>query len=167
MKSNKLQVWVIRHKKTKVQWRARSGKTSWASSGAAKNAWANTYMSQHRIPEELKPYYGHLDMYDTCKFNDQDLYECVDIGTKLAVEDSELAKLRKLCEGIPALVQGMSMFYNGYEGSIEFCTTDLVYYGKVLGVEDLVSYHGESAEDLEESFRAAVDEFIECNDVWR
>lgn len=40
MTIKKPQVWIIRHKETKEQWEARSGKASWRAVNHAKAAWA-------------------------------------------------------------------------------------------------------------------------------
>lgn len=168
---NKNQTWVIRHKITKQHWKARSGKISWAKAGAAKNAWANTYVSPHRIPDELMPYYIHLEMYDTCKFDDQGIYECVDICTDVTLsgdESKELLRLREVAKGIHLLItEADYLHYKDVLGSIKFCTTDLVYYGKLeetlwdnSKVPDLVSYHGKDLTELDEQFKIAVDDYL-------
>lgn len=51
--------------------------------------------------------------------------------------------------------------YNGYQGSIEFSLPDGVLHGKVLHINDLVTYEGATLEELEHEFRAAVDDYLE------
>lgn len=49
--------------------------------------------------------------------------------------------------------------YKGYIGSIEL-QEDNTYYGKVLGIEALVAYEGDTAEALIEDFHGAVDDYL-------
>ena len=41
-----------------------------------------------------------------------------------------------------------TMEYKGYVGSVEFSEADGVFFGKVQGIRSLISYEGESAEEL-------------------
>ena len=50
--------------------------------------------------------------------------------------------------------------YKGYIGSIEFSEKDCVFYGKVQGIRSLISYEGESAEELLKDFHNAVDDYL-------
>ena len=55
--------------------------------------------------------------------------------------------------------------YKGYTGSIEYCREDNLLYGKVLGMNGLISYEGASGKDLESDFEVAVDTYIaECKE---
>ena len=55
--------------------------------------------------------------------------------------------------------------YKGYTGSIEFSDEDKLFYGKVLGIRALISYEGQSAEELIEDFHSAVDDYLQlCAD---
>lgn len=51
--------------------------------------------------------------------------------------------------------------YKGYYGTVEFSANDNILYGKVLGVNSLISYEGESVESLREDFEAAVDDYLD------
>lgn len=51
--------------------------------------------------------------------------------------------------------------YKGYEGYVHFSTEDNLYYGRILGVKDLVDYNSETEDDIENQFRLAVDDYIE------
>lgn len=51
--------------------------------------------------------------------------------------------------------------YKGYTGSIEFSTEDMCLFGKVLMVNDLIMYDGETLEALKSAFESAVDEYLE------
>lgn len=51
--------------------------------------------------------------------------------------------------------------YRGYEGSAEFDAEKLVCCGKLLFIDDLVTYESDSAPGLKKEFEAAVDDYIE------
>ena len=56
-----------------------------------------------------------------------------------------------------------TMTYKGYVGTIEFSQSDKVFFGKVLGINGLISYEGADVIFLREDFHAAVDDYIsEC-----
>ena len=50
--------------------------------------------------------------------------------------------------------------YKGYIGSIEFSEEDGIFYGKVLGIRSLISYEGESAQELLNDFHGAIDDYL-------
>ncbi len=50
--------------------------------------------------------------------------------------------------------------YKGYVGSVEFSEEDRIFYGKVMGVQSLISYEGENEEELLNDFHAAVDDYL-------
>jgi len=51
--------------------------------------------------------------------------------------------------------------YNGYIGTVFFSEEDSVFYGKVVGISDSISFEGDSAKSLTEDFHNAVDEYLE------
>ena len=50
--------------------------------------------------------------------------------------------------------------YKGYVGSVEFSEEDRIFYGKVMGVQSLISYEVENEEELLNDFHAAVDDYL-------
>ena len=53
--------------------------------------------------------------------------------------------------------------YKGYLGSVEFSKEDNCLYGKVLGIRSLISYEGQSVDELKSSFEYMLDEYLaEC-----
>lgn len=52
------------------------------------------------------------------------------------------------------------LHYRGFTGSIEYSKEDHLYYGKVLGIRDLISYEGTSKSELFLDFRGAVNDYI-------
>ncbi|HEY5745056.1 MAG TPA: hypothetical protein VIU12_03175 [Chryseolinea sp.] len=51
--------------------------------------------------------------------------------------------------------------YHGYYGTVEFSHEDQVFYGKLFGINDIVTFEGASVKELESSFREAVDDYLE------
>ncbi len=51
--------------------------------------------------------------------------------------------------------------YKDYLGTVEYSSSDKVLYGKVIGINGLVSYEGDSIESLQSDFEEAVDEYLE------
>jgi len=59
------------------------------------------------------------------------------------------------------LQEGRRVFgYKGYVGSLEVSLADSCLYGKLMEIEPLVSYEGETVEELRQAFKQAVDEHI-------
>lgn len=55
--------------------------------------------------------------------------------------------------------------YKNFIGSVEFSETDKLLFGKVQGIRGLISYEGQNVEELEQDFRAGIDEYLEeCKD---
>lgn len=53
------------------------------------------------------------------------------------------------------------MEHKGYIGTVEFSAEDNILFGKVIGINGLVSYEGDSISSLREDFEAAVDDYLE------
>ena len=51
--------------------------------------------------------------------------------------------------------------YKGYFTLIHFSAQDRVLYGKIEGIADLIAFESDSAVQIEQEFRAAVDDYIE------
>jgi len=52
------------------------------------------------------------------------------------------------------------MDYKGYLGVVEFDAEDRMFYGKVIGLTDVIGFEGSSVEELESSFHRAVDTYL-------
>ncbi|MBX3575787.1 MAG: type II toxin-antitoxin system HicB family antitoxin [Rhizobiaceae bacterium] len=50
--------------------------------------------------------------------------------------------------------------YKGYAGSIEFDDEDRVFYGRILGLRDIVTFEAETADDLVKAFHDSVDDYL-------
>ena len=56
--------------------------------------------------------------------------------------------------------------YKNFLGSVHFSAEDAVFYGKIEGVNDLVTFEGGSVKELKKAFIEAVEDYIElCNDL--
>jgi predicted HicB family RNase H-like nuclease len=51
--------------------------------------------------------------------------------------------------------------HKGYFGVVEFDYEDRTFYGEVVNILDVIAFEGRSVEELEESFRSAVDAYLE------
>ncbi|MFO7877824.1 MAG: type II toxin-antitoxin system HicB family antitoxin [Desulfovermiculus sp.] len=58
--------------------------------------------------------------------------------------------------------------YKGYYGSVEFDSRDEQLHGQLIGVSDVISYEGQSVEELKSDFQAAVDDYLDtCREMGR
>ena len=54
-----------------------------------------------------------------------------------------------------------TMSYKGYDARIEYDDEDGIFFGKIAGIRDGVSFHADTVADLKAAFREAVDDYIE------
>ena len=52
------------------------------------------------------------------------------------------------------------MEYKGFIGSIEYSENDGVFFGKVHGIDSLISYEGNNEQELIADFHGAVDDYL-------
>ncbi|HEY3278664.1 MAG TPA: type II toxin-antitoxin system HicB family antitoxin [Syntrophorhabdaceae bacterium] len=50
--------------------------------------------------------------------------------------------------------------YKGYMARIEFDERDEIFVGKVLGIAESITFHGETVRELKGDFQAAIDHYI-------
>ncbi len=50
--------------------------------------------------------------------------------------------------------------YKGYYGEVNFSNQDEVFFGKLIGINDLVSFEGSTVKELKSGFREAVDDYL-------
>jgi predicted HicB family RNase H-like nuclease len=53
-----------------------------------------------------------------------------------------------------------AMSYKGYTARIEYDDSDKIFCGRLAGMRDIVSFHGESVAELEAAFHEAVDDYV-------
>lgn len=51
--------------------------------------------------------------------------------------------------------------YKGFIGSVNFSAEDRAFYGKIEGINDLVTFEGTTVDELEEAFKYMVEEHIQ------
>jgi len=54
-----------------------------------------------------------------------------------------------------------AMHYRGYHARIEYSDDDQLFIGHIVGIRDVVGFHGESVQKLRDAFQVAVDDYIE------
>ena len=54
------------------------------------------------------------------------------------------------------------MNYKGYFAKVEFDPEDHIFVGHIIGIRDIVGFHGESVEELETAFQEAVDNYLDA-----
>lgn len=52
------------------------------------------------------------------------------------------------------------MIYKGYTASMVFDAEDRIIVGRVLDIDDIISFHAESVSGFEASFHAAIDAYL-------
>jgi predicted HicB family RNase H-like nuclease len=50
--------------------------------------------------------------------------------------------------------------YKNYNGTVEYSKEDGCLFGKVVGIKSLLSYEGDSIQELEKDFQTVIDEYI-------
>ena len=51
--------------------------------------------------------------------------------------------------------------FKDYSSSIRFSAEDEVFHGKVLGINDLVTFEGKSVAELKKAFKEAIEDYLE------
>lgn len=52
------------------------------------------------------------------------------------------------------------MTYRGYTARIEYDNRDKIFVGRLAGIRDIVSFHGESVTEMEAAFHESVDDYL-------
>jgi len=55
-----------------------------------------------------------------------------------------------------------SMTYKGYLSRIEYDDEDRIFIGRLTGIRDIVTFHGDSVTALETAFHEAVDDYLQA-----
>ena len=56
--------------------------------------------------------------------------------------------------------------YQDFLASVQFSTEDEVFYGKILGIDDSVTFEGDSVAKLKKAFKEAVSDYIDiCEEI--
>ena len=61
-----------------------------------------------------------------------------------------------------------TLTYRGYTARVEFDPRDKIFVGRVLGIQDIITFHGETVVKLTVDFRAALDHYLaDCKTTGR
>lgn len=56
--------------------------------------------------------------------------------------------------------------YKGYYATVHFSAEDEVFYGKIIGINDLVSFEGSTVKELKKAYHEAIEDYLEtCNEL--
>jgi len=59
-----------------------------------------------------------------------------------------------------------TMEYKGYHAKPEYSAEDNLFIGEIVGIKDSISFHGKSIKEIEDSFREAVDDYLDlCKQI--
>ena len=53
-----------------------------------------------------------------------------------------------------------TMTHKGYTARIEFDERDAIFAGRILGIADVIGFHGETVAELRAAFEEAVDDYL-------
>lgn len=53
------------------------------------------------------------------------------------------------------------MTYKGYSARIEYSDEDTCFVGRIAGIRDIISFHGESVDEIRQAFQEAIDFYLE------
>ncbi len=56
-----------------------------------------------------------------------------------------------------------SMSYKGYTASMVFDAADKVIVGRILDIDDIIAFHGESVSEFERNFHAAIEDYVSAS----
>jgi predicted HicB family RNase H-like nuclease len=51
--------------------------------------------------------------------------------------------------------------HKGYLATVHFSTEDEVFYGKIIGINDLITFEGQTVKELKKAFREALEDYLE------
>ena len=60
------------------------------------------------------------------------------------------------------MTKGKILQYKGYYGSVNFSAEDKCFFGKILNINDLVSFEGMNVKELKSAFQEAVDSYLQA-----
>ena len=53
------------------------------------------------------------------------------------------------------------MTYKGYSARVEFDDDDMIFFGQVIGIRDVITFEGESVKEIEKAFHDSVDDYLD------
>jgi predicted HicB family RNase H-like nuclease len=55
------------------------------------------------------------------------------------------------------------MNYKGYSANIRYSDEDECFVGRVMGIANIIGFHGSSVEEIRQAFQEAIDFYLETN----
>lgn len=56
--------------------------------------------------------------------------------------------------------------YKDYIATVHYSSDDEIFFGKVIGINDLITFEGSSVEDLKNNFKDAINDYLEiCKEL--
>jgi predicted HicB family RNase H-like nuclease len=56
--------------------------------------------------------------------------------------------------------------HKGFLGSVQYSDRDSIFYGKIEGIDDLVTFEGKSVDEIKKAFQEAVNDYLDfCKDI--
>lgn len=63
-------------------------------------------------------------------------------------------------------MENITLEYKGYLGTVEFSAEDNCLFGKIIGINDLISYEAQEVSELKEAFEEAVNDYLDiCKEL--
>lgn len=56
-----------------------------------------------------------------------------------------------------------AMTHEGYTARVDYDADDHIFAGRLVGIDDIVTFHGATVEELEAAFHEAVDHYLEAS----
>lgn len=58
------------------------------------------------------------------------------------------------------------MQYKGYSCQPEYSADEHIFFGRIIGIRDMIYFQSDSAKDIEREFHEAIDDYLEfCTEV--
>jgi predicted HicB family RNase H-like nuclease len=51
--------------------------------------------------------------------------------------------------------------HNGYQARVDFDAEDRIFIGRIIGIDDIVTFHADTVEGLEVAFKESLEDYIE------
>lgn len=106
--------------------------------------------------EKRKPYKGSKAICTACRNHGSDDWG---LGNRIHRYRKRQATAEQKEKEFNSRIEELE--YKGYYGTVEFSDTDNIFFGKVVGINSLVSFEGDDMQTLKEDFEGAVDDYLE------
>ena len=89
-------------------------------------------------------------------------WDCIIVSHRYGLVNGLIILIKKLeQEGLISMNNFIE--HKGYVGTVEYSSEDNILFGQVIGIRGLISYEGNSIEELKADFAVAINDYlIEC-----